>query len=451
MLECCLKNQRFCSLLNNSGDKIGGKPSDLKCKVSRRRKKSLNFAAMNLPLKIARRYLFAKKSTNAINIITGISVFGLTIGTAALIIVMSVFNGFEELILGLVSNFNPEVKVTAEIGKVFEADAEKIAQLEALPEVDKVALTLEEVAFFEYKGAQDFGIIKGVSSNFNEVTGIDTMIREGEFLLRDGERNTAVLGVGMRNKLSASVDDYLTPITVFMAKRDVKNATSLNAFRSKSLYPAGTFSVQADFDQQYVFADLELARDLLGYENEVSSFEIRLQPGAVPQQVIPQIKAIMGANFKAEDRYEQDAEFLKLMNIEKWLGFAIVGLTLILVAFNLIGSLWMIVMEKKRDIAVLKSMGATEKTVRNIFLNEGLLLSLFGWAIGTVIALSLYFLQKTYGIVPLDAGLIVQSYPISLRLTDLLAVAILVLFVGMIATLPVAYKAQKIPAMIKEE
>lgn len=407
---------------------------------------------MNLPLKIARRYLFAKKSTNAINIITGISVFGLTIGTAALIIVLSVFNGFEDLILGLVSNFNPEVKITAKVGKVFEADDEKIAQIENLLGVDKVAQTLEEVAFFQYKGAEDFGILKGVSDNFSEVTGIDTMIREGAFRLKDENRNLAVLGVGMRNKLSTAVEDYLTPVAISMANRDPKKSLSINkAFRTKYAYPAGTFSVQAELDQQYIFSSLELVRELMNYDNELSSLEIRLKPNQSVDEIIPQIQSILGADFLVEDRYQQDAEFLKLMNIEKWLGFAIVGLTLILVAFNLIGSLWMIVMEKKKDIAILKSMGAKDTTVRNIFLYEGLLLSVLGLVIGTVLALTLYVLQKSYGIVPLDAGLVVQSYPISLRETDLIAVAILVIFVGMLATIPVAWKAKNIPAMIQEE
>lgn len=410
---------------------------------------------MNLPLKIAQRYLFAKKSTNAINIITGISVFGLSIGTAALIIVLSVFNGFEDLILGMVSNFNPEVKVTAKLGKVFEGDSLQIAQIESLEGVDKVAQTLEEVAFFEYKGTQDFGILKGVSDNFKEVTGIDTMVREGVFELSEGQRSLAVLGVGMRNKLSASVDDYLTPITVYMAKRNSEKKTSFlgkaQPFHKKYTYPAGTFSVQQDFDQQYVFSSLAFARDLMDYDTELTSLEISLHPAANIKDVIPQIKTILGDNFLVEDRYEQDAEFLKLMNIEKWLGFAIVSLTLILVAFNLIGSLWMIVMEKKKDIAILKSMGATDETVRNIFLSEGLILSLLGLVIGTCLALFLYFLQKTFGIVPLDANLVVSSYPVSLRWLDLVAVAVVVVFVGMLATFPVALKAQRIPAMIREE
>lgn len=407
---------------------------------------------MNLPLKIARRYLFAKKSTNAINIITGISVFGLSIGTAALIIVLSVFNGFEELILDLVGNFNPEVKVTPVEGKVFEADEAKIAQIGALDGVREVAQTLEEVAFFEYKGAQDFGILKGVSSEFNTVTGIDTMIREGIFALKDGERNLAVLGVGMRNKLSTSVEDYLTPVSVYMAKRNAKKSRGINKpFYKKYAYPIGTFSVQQEFDQQYIFSSLEFARELMAYDNELSSLEISLEKGVAAQSIIPQIQAILGEKFLVRDRFQQDEEFLKLMNIEKWLGFAIVSLTLILVAFNLIGSLWMIVMEKKQDIAVLKSMGADNVTVRNIFLYEGLLLSVLGLAIGTALALLLYWLQKTFGLVPLDAGLVVQSYPISLRLPDLFAVAVVVIVVGMAATYPVALRAKQIPAMIREE
>lgn len=405
---------------------------------------------MNLSLKIARRYLFAKKSTNAINIITSISVFGLSIGTAALIIVLSVFNGFEELILSMIGNFNPEVKVTPISGKVFEEDSVKIAKINAIPGVAQVALTLEEVAFFEYKDAQDFGILKGVSNNFNKITGIDTMIREGVFQLQDGERELTVLGVGMRNKLSIAVEDYITPVSVYMAKREAKSA-SLSAFRKKFAYPIGTFSVQKEYDEQYIFCSLSLVRSLMNYKNELSSLEIKLEEGAAVHKVIPQIQEILGDQFEVKDRFQQDEEFLKLMNVEKWLGFAIVSLTLILVAFNLIGSLWMIVMEKRKDIAILKSMGANDKTIRNIFLSEGLLLSLLGLLLGTAFALFIYFLQKNYGIVPLDVGLIVQSYPISLRWLDLLAVAGVVVLVGLLATLPVAWKAQKIKAMIREE
>lgn len=405
---------------------------------------------LNLSLKIARRYLFAKKSTNAINIITGISVVGIAIGTAALVLVLSVFNGFEDLIIGLFSKFNPDVKVTATIGKTFEPDSLKLSQIKALTGVELVSETLEEVAFFEYGQSQDFGIVKGVDENYHRVSGIDSAIFEGRYRLTSGERNLAVLGGGVRNKLQVDMEDPFGLLNIYMAKRE-KTGGLEQPFKKRIAYPAGSFKIQQDFDNQYVLVSLDFARDLIGAYGEVSALEVKLKPGADQKAVIAGIQEILGEEFHVKDRYQQEEAFLKLMNIEKWMSFALLCLTLVLVAFNMIGSLWMIVLEKKADISILKSMGATNDTVRNIFLGQGFLLCFMGLLSGLIIALILYTLQKVFGIVPIPEGFVVDAYPISMRLIDVLAVAIVVVAIGLVASVPAAHRASKIPTLVREE
>ncbi len=405
---------------------------------------------MSLSSKIARRYLFAKKSTNAINIISAISVFGIAVGTAALILVLSVFNGFEELITGLFSNFNPDVKITPVKGKSFEVDSSMIKQLEALPGVEYVSGTLEETALFEYRSSQDFGIVKGVDDNFQYVTSIDSTIREGSLRFKDGDRNLAVLGVGMRNKLSVNIDDFLATLNIYMPKRK-KGGLLSKPFKKMFVYPVGTFVIQQDFDNQYVLTSLEFARRLLDLKNKLSAFELKLNPAFEKEAVLTDIQKIVGKEFKVKDRYLQDEAFLKLMNVEKWMSFAILSLTLILVAFNMIGALWMIVLEKKKDIAILKAMGTQDQTIRNIFLIEGMLLSLLGIIIGMTIAILLYISQKAYGIVPIPEGFVVDAYPIKMQFVDFVVVACTVILIGLIASIPPALRAVRVSAMIREE
>ncbi|MCB0549219.1 MAG: ABC transporter permease [Phaeodactylibacter sp.] len=409
---------------------------------------------MNLSLRIARRYLFAKKSTNAINIITGIAVFGIAVGSAALVLVLSVFNGFEDLIMGMYSNFNPDIKVTPARGKTFETDTIMLEKLLALDGVAQVSQTLEEVAFFEYKDNQDFGTLKGVDENFNKVVGIDTTVKEGLYSFEENGRQLAVLGLGMRNKLAANVGDRFTELAVYMPKQDQGSSffgQQAQPFRRRYIYPGGTFVIQQEFDNQYVLASLDFARELVGTENEVSALEIRVAPGAEPSDVIASVKALMGEGFEVKGRYQQEASFLRLMQVEKWLSYAIASLMMLLVAFNIVGALWMVVLEKQKDISILKSMGALNTTVRNIFLNEGLLLSLLGIAIGFVLAVILYILQKTVGIVSVPGNFVVQSYPISMRFIDFIIVAFTVTAIGVLASVPPALRAMKVSALIREE
>jgi len=404
-----------------------------------------------LPLFIAKRYLFSKKSTNAINIISYISIFGLSIGTAALVLVLSVFNGFEDLLSGLFSNFNPDIKVEIARGKSFEPNQEDIKQIGSLDNVYAISQTLEEVAMFKYNGSQDIGSIKGVDRNFIKVTAIDTTLREGDFVLRKDSFDYAILGAGMRNKLSVNIEDEFSALTVYTAKKKSKKTSLVpgSSLNKKSIYPAGTFSIHQDVNNQYILSSLQFAQSLLA-SSKVSSYEIKVKDQSGLDETVTAIQAIMGESYTVKNRFRQDEAFLKIMNVEKWISFAIVSLTLLLVAFNLIGALWMVVLEKKKDIAILKSMGAQDKVIRNIFLWEGILLCIIGMVTGFLIAIVLYIAQTTVGIVPIPEGFIVDTYPISMRFSDFLAVGITVLFIGLLASIPPALRAQRVPEMVRE-
>lgn len=409
---------------------------------------------LNLPFKIARRYLFAKKSTNAINIISGISVFGITVGAAALIIILSVFNGFGELLGSLFDRFNPDVRITATEGKVFTPTNTQLTQLRALESVDYCSETLEENAMFEYGKNTDFGVIKGVDEWFDEVTALDTMVRLGRYALKESGRNYAILGLGMQQKLDVNMSDLINSISVYMPKRKVKNSLMEQPFKKQIIQFGGSFLVQqSDFDEQYVIVPMDFARDLLSYTNEVSALEVKLKPEADTPAAIAEIRGIMGEGFDIKDRYQQNAAFFKIMNIEKWIAYVILSFTLVLVAFNMVGSLWMLVIDKKQDIAILKSMGATAKMIRNIFLGEGLLLSLLGVGIGFAIAILACLAQQYFGFITLQGGdaFLIEAYPVEMHLWDFIIVFITVVAIGTLAALLPAVRASRIQAIIRGE
>ena len=405
---------------------------------------------MNLSLKIARRYLFGNKSNNAINLISGISVLGITIGTAALILILSVFNGFEQLLTSLFSTFNPDIKVVPAKGKTFTIEDELMKKVVNTGGIAFVSKTLEEVAFFEYKGSQDFGVVKGVDENFSIVTGIDSTIREGRISFQNGDREYAVVGGGMRNKLGINVEDQFAALAVYMPNKKHRAGTLSKPFKKQYSYPIGTFVNQQDFDNQYVLTSLDFTRSLLNTRNDISALEIKLEPGANTNNVTNDLRDVLGEDFLVKDRYQQNEAYLKLMNIEKWMSFAILVLMMVLIAFNMIGSLWMIVLEKKKDIAILKSMGATEKMVRNIFLLEGILLTLLGVVIGLIIAFVLYQLQITYGIIAFPGSFAFEAYPIDMRFFDVLVVVLTVSFIGFLASILPARRAERVSALIRE-
>jgi lipoprotein-releasing system permease protein len=404
---------------------------------------------MKLIISIASRYLFGKKTTNAINIITWISILGMSIGTAALLLILSVFNGFESLLTGMLSGFNPDIKVELIEGKYTDKDSIDIATIQAIEGIELISFSLAETSFFDYDGSQEVGIIKGIDANYAHVTGLDSAMISGK--LKYGQTPSyGVLGSGMNTKLSINPGDQFTTVTVYMPSKKQKGPLGKD-FNSFQFYPSGTFSVGSDVDMQYVLVDFEAVNDLLDLENHFSALEIKLKKSANESAVMKQLSAILGNKFIIKNRYQQDESFLKIMNIEKWISYLIACLTLLIIAFNLVGSLWMIVLEKKKDIAILKSMGMTTSDVKKIFLGLGLLISLIGLVTGFLLALILYWLQKNYGLVSIPDGFLIDAYPIELRGMDFVLVTITVLVIGYIASLMPSFRAGKVSAFVRQE
>ena len=408
---------------------------------------------MNFTFEIAKRYLLAKKSTSAVNIITWISVIGITIGTAALILILSVFNGFESLLSGLYNSFNPDLKVMPIEGKYFELSEEEVKKLESIPEIKSFAKTVEEVCIFEYKDVQKAGIIKGVDANYNSVTSIDSTIENGQFFLRDDNVNFGVLGKGLSINLSINHRDALTPVTAYMPLR--KSSSLINKmgkeFKTMNIYPAGIFAVGSDADVQYMITNYEAVNNLLSYENKISALEIKLNDDYDEKSVRTKIQDILGEGFNIKNRYQQEESFLKIMNIEKWISFLIVVLVLGIIAFNMVGSLWMMVLEKKKDIAILRSMGMHTRNIRNIFMMEGIIITGLGLVIGIILALILYYLQKNFGLIGIPDGFMINAYPIELKWSDFVVVSITVFGIGWLASLLPSYRAGKVSAFVREE
>ena len=397
---------------------------------------------MNLSWKIAWRYLFGKKSTNAIQVITGISVFGLGFGTAAIIVILSVFNGFESLLLSMYDAFNPEIKVSARQGKSFVSNPEQVKQISALPEVDSISLTLEELALFEYNKRQEVGTLKGVDDAFNYVTGMDTAINRGEYLIQGEGIKYGLFGLGMAYKLGINIYDRLSSVSIYLLNTKKKSALE-KQFNAATLYPGGTFAIQHEVDYEYVIAPLNLVQKLTQNTNRISALEIRLVSGADVDEAIEAVSKIVGPEFYVKDKLAQQAATIKVMRIEKWLAFVILVLAMILVAFNLVGAIWMIVLDKKKDIAVLQAMGARTSMIRGFVLKLGSLICFFGFAIGLALALIFYWLQKQFYLIKMGPQALVEAYPMDLYISDIPLVALLVFGTGLLAVLLPAARASK--------
>ena len=408
---------------------------------------------MNLPTRMAWRYLFARKSTNAINIITSIAAVGVAIGAAALILLLSVFNGFEDLFLSLFNNLNPDVRITAARGKTFEVDSVLIQDIYRIDGVTAISETLEEVALFNYDGRQGFGRIKGVDFAYPDINGIDTMVREGRYDLDYSQ--APILGAVVGNQLAISLGidvlNQFEPLTVYAWRARPRGSSTLltgrKPFTTREVMPTGVIRSQETFENQAVLVSLEFARQLLSVpDSTVSALEIGLAPGFDQEATYEAIQAVVGPDFVVRNRYEQENSLLKLMQVEKWVGFAIVSLMMILISFNLVGALWMIVLEKRKDISTLRSLGMTGQNIRGIFLRVGLLLCTLGLLFGFFLAGVLSFLQKQYGLISIPSGLM-EAYPISFRWYDFLVVAATVLFIGLLASLLPARRAARITSV----
>lgn len=405
---------------------------------------------MNIFTDIARRYLFGKKTTNAINIITGISVLGIAIGTSALILILSVFNGFESLIKDFVDDFNPDLKISLIEGKRFACPDSLYNTIANIDGVQLVSRTIEEVALFEYNGIQEAGVIKGVDNMFSAVTEIDSTIKQGKYVIESEADYFAVTGYGLARKLSMNIDDFRTPLSIWLPKRKKTSALE-KLFITKDILPAGFFSIQNDKDHQYVITSLDLIEGLLKTRGQVSALEIKMDTDAVESNIKKDLAVVLGDNYKIQNRYEQEETYFKVMNVEKYMSLLIGTFTILLVAFNLIGSLWMIVLEKKKDIAILRSMGSTAKNIQSLFMKEGMMITLLGLLLGIILSVIIYLIQVRYGIIGMEGIHIVEAYPVELRTWDFVVVVGIVAVIGYMASMLPSKKAAKIPAMIREE
>lgn len=403
---------------------------------------------MRLTLEIAKRYLLGKKSSNAINLITWISISGIAIGTAALILILSVFNGFKSLLSDMFDAFNPDLKITLVEGKVFEMDSMTYDHLLSIEGVVGLSKTIEELALFEYDDTQKIGVVKGVDSTFRDVTDIDTTLLAGSFVTKVANVNYGVVGMGLSSMLGVNHNDAITPITVYMLLRKPKGPLA-KEFKTRDLYPSGVFSVKGESDMKYILSSYEFVNGLLDYQDMNSAIEVRLSPEADEKVVRDKISMILGDRFQIQNKYQQNATFLKIMNIEKWVSYLIACLTLLLIAFNLVGSLWMIVLDKKKDISILKSMGLVTKDIQRIFIEVGMLVTGIGLILGIIIAIGTYLIQKNIGIVFIPDGYMMTPYPIDINPTDFIIVPVTVLLIGYLASILPSKVAGKLSTSLR--
>ena len=402
---------------------------------------------MRLPLQLARRYLLGKKSTNAINIISGITIFGLTIGTAALIIILSVFNGFEGLLSGLFNPFNPDLEIKPRTGKSMMISDELRDILQNNEGIDHYSICIEDLALFQYDDIQEIGILKGVDNNYSAVTSIDTTLLYGRYTLEKNGIQKGLIGSTLRAKLGIQINQSLLPLTVYTP---LKKPKAGREFNRQEMYPSGVVSIQSDSDHQYVIGSYGMAARLFEKPGEWSSIEIKVNDDDNADQVQSELAKAL-PNLTIKNRYEQDESYLKLLRIEKWIAFLIVGFTLLLIAFNLVASLWMIVLEKKNDFATLAAMGFEKRQVSKTVILTGMLMSALGLFFGFVIAISFFILQKKLGLLTMSETFIVPSYPIEMRFSDFIIVALTVLSIGFFGSLLPARRASSITADVRLE
>ena len=401
------------------------------------------FRGLSFSFRIARRYLFSKKSHNAINIISGISAAGVGVGAMALVCVLSVFNGFEVLISNMFSSFDPDLKITLTQGKTFDDNTSEFNRIRKLKTVAYFTEVVEENALLRFKDKQMPATIKGVSDDFKKMTRIDSIMYDGTFTLNDGAFERAVPGIGVAAVLGLSAH-FIDPLYIYAPKRTSKInlLRPENSFNQLGTFVSGIFSVkQLQYDDHYVLVSIKLARELFEYDtSKVTSIELKLAKGVDPDQAKAQIAKILGTDFQVKNRYEQQESFFKIMKIEKWFTYLILCFILLIASFNIIGSLSMLIIDKKDDIETLRSLGANNQLIKRIFLFEGWLISFVGAVSGILLGGILCLLQQHFGILKLGTGYVVDAYPVVTNGADLLLVFVTVLIMGFLAAYyPVRY------------
>lgn len=406
---------------------------------------------MNFPFYIARRYLFSKKSHNAINVISGISVCGVALATLALVCTLSVFNGFQDLVSNLFTAFDPELKIVPATGKVFDGQDKAIAAIRKMPEVALVSESLEDNALVQYQGRQAMAVIKGVEDNFEELTPIDTILfGRGELLLHDEVVDYAIPGVQLLATLGTGIR-FLDPLGVYAPKRGAKvnMANPAASFTGGNLFSSGlVFAVnQEKYDGSYILTSLKFARQLFQYTTEVSAINLKMKEGTDIDAFKRKLEKHLGERFRVFDRYEQQADTFRIMKIEKFISYLFLTFILMIACFNVIGSLSMLIIDKRDDVVTLRNLGANDRQIVRIFLFEGRLISFIGAVSGIVLGVLLCWLQQTFGLISLGAAgsFIVDAYPVSVHWEDVVLIFFTVLAVGFLSVwYPVRYLSRRL-------
>lgn len=412
------------------------------------------FDVVNFPFFIARRYLFSKKSTHAINVISGISVVGVAIATMALVVTLSVFNGFHDLVASFFTSFDPQLKVMPAEGKSVAADDPVLTQIRQLPQIEVATECVEDQALAIYNSRQSMVMIKGVDDNFDQLTHInEILIGDGSFCLHAADMDYGIPGIRLAEQLATGYE-YERPMHIYAPRRegqfDMANPTE--AFETDDLYSPGVlFNVkQAKYDKNYIITSIAFARRLFDQQGMLTSLELRLKPGSNFERTKSAIKELCGDRFVVKDRFEQQDDTFKIMKIEKFIAYIFLTFILMVACFNIIGSLSMLIIDKKEDVITLRNLGASDKQITRIFLFEGRLISAIGAVIGILLGLLLCWLQQRFGLValgPSSGAFVINAYPVSVHPEDIILIFVTVLVVGFLAVwYPVRYFAKRLLA-----
>ncbi|HZE85814.1 MAG TPA: FtsX-like permease family protein [Puia sp.] len=399
------------------------------------------------------RYFKAKKSTNVINVIAWVSMTAIVVGAAALILVLSVFNGFEDLVKSLYSSFYPDLKISPASGKTLTLTPEQLKQLSGISGIRSTSLVIEDKALIANGDLQTIVYLKGVDDNYPNVTGMAEKVRKGKFGLGTEDHPLAVLGSGVENALAVQADRALQPLSVYLFKRGGPLYTTdpLASLSNETMAPTGTFVIQQEFDDRYVITNLAFIKHMLGLKpDEYGGLEIALADPLQADLLKPQLLKLLGKGYLVQTRYEQNRSLYSVMGNEKWVIYILLTLILIVAAFNMVGALTMLVWEKQKDIHVLKALGASNGRIQRIFLSEGVMLALIGGGAGILLAVIICWLQVKYKLLALQGGsFLIDYYPVKLVPTDFLLVLSTILGVALLASWLPSRKAARTPIELR--
>ena len=395
---------------------------------------------------LAWRYLFSKKEHNIINVISGISMIGIMVSTAALVVVLSVFNGMSDIIGGWFNALHADYEITLREGKSFATDSFPIQQLRQIPGVKAVNEIVCDLSLANYDDRQELLYLKGVPDNYFQTNHFEGMLVDGDTALYKLRQPCAIMGTGSAGKLEVNLLSY-TLMKMYYPKRTKNNfANAAEAFNTRYIIPNGVICTNTNYDENYIFCPISFVRELMDYEGEVTSLEIQLKEGANTAKVRKQIADLAGEKYLLKDQQEQEDSLYKTMKSEKFMIYLILAFILILAAFNIIGALGMLILEKKTDTAVLFSMGASKSLIQKVFIYEGIMVSALGGLAGTLLGALICFLQQTFHIVKLGGGgahYIIPYYPVQIRFTDLLVVLFTILVISLLTSIIPAYNLKK--------